>query len=819
MLVAISIFLIFVLAITNVTVNVEKQAKNSANRERAVSLANEAIEVSRNIRDNSFANLVDGTYGLSTSSNQWIYSGLSDTSGIFTRQLTISTLNANQKQLNVTVSWPDQISNTNSVTLSSILSNWQAITPTAGITVLKTVINHGGTKVASDFAPFKVGTTTVTLGVATNFIPGEYTISETTNPNYIQTFSGGCTTGGLIELETNDAQTCTITNEEKPSNLTVTKTVINHGLTKVASDFTLFVDSTPVTSGNTNTFNSGSHTVSETADSNYNLTFSGDCNSGGVVALAPGITKACTLTNEEKLSYITVNKTVVNNGGTKVASDFAPFKVGSTIVSLGVPTVINSGTYTVSEATDLNYLQSFTGDCDLSGVVTINSGNNKVCTITNTELLSPSGMLVYGNGGTSSDAISYKIFNSSNGTWTTASSTADIDGATTNKALRAVRVYSSPTRNEKIVISKHYNGTAQSIYAQVFNGTTWGNVQLLSSWNATTFLDVQNFDGTYLANGTFMVVFSDNTIIPKMRTWNGSSWSGQTSLTTLATAEIPAFIVTKTRPGTNEVMMASFSQNARTSTEYYNGSIWSSVTSHAASASVTTKRLVDFDWSPNNSLVGGLIYSNSSNDRALHIKIWTANGSGSGAWSSVANTANQGSASTRLGAVKIVGRPGANEFDACADFTVPSIICFKSDFTPTWTNPTNPTLGATTDAGIQRTFDIGFEQTAGTPAIGVYTDTTIIPKLKKYTAGTATWDVSATSLSSIVGTLKSVRVIPKPLSNDIMVLMGDSNLDVYSIVWDGTNNVMYSTPVGKALTTHGTNGSATAEYWYDFTWN
>jgi len=31
--------------------------------------------------------------------------------------------------------------------------------------------------------------------------------------------------------------------------------------------------------------------------------------------------------------------------------------------------------------------------------------------------------------------------------------------------------------------------------------------------------------------------------------------------------------------------------------------------------------------------------------------------------------------------------------------------------------------------------------------------------------------------------------------------------------------VMYSTPVGKALTTHGTNGSATAEYWYDFTWN
>lgn len=405
------------------------------------------------------------------------------------------------------------------------------------------------------------------------------------------------------------------------------------------------------------------------------------------------------------------------------------------------------------------------------------------------------GMLVYGDGGTTNDAIRYKTLSSSQ-TWSTAQSAADVDAGTTNRAVRSIKVYASSSRNEKIILSRHYNGTTQYIYGQVFNGTSWGNVQLMASWNAATFLDVQNFDGTYMANGNFMVVFSDNTIIPKMRVWNGTTWSAQTSLTTLAAGNIPNFIVTKARPGTNEVMAALFTQASDANTEYYNGSAWSAVTVHSAVAPLATKKFIDFDWSPNNSLIGGLVYTNSATDRSLDIKIWTANGLGSGAWSAVASTANQGVAATRLGAMSIKGRPGANQFLACNNNTRPNIICYISSFTPAWTNPTNQILAAATHPGIQQTFGIGFEQLSGDPAVAVYSDNTTTPKLKKFTAATTTWDAAATSLSTIGSNVATAKVVPNPISNDVMMLYADLNLDVFSQGWNGASNSAYTPVVG-----------------------
>jgi len=52
-----------------------------------------------------------------------------------------------------------------------------------------------------------------------------------------------------------------------------------------------------------------------------------------------------------------------------------------------------------------------------------------------------------------------------------------------------------------------------------------------------------------------------------------------------------------------------------------------------------------------------------------------------------------------------------------------------------------------------------------------------------------------------------------------MILATDASLDLYSIVWDGALNQLYSTPAGKAWTRHGIQGSATTDYWYDFVWD
>src|SRR5262245_58115575 len=64
----------------------------SGDRARAVALADEGLDAVRNIRDASYSNLTDNTFGLVQTGGVWTLSGTSDTTGIFTRQVTISTV-------------------------------------------------------------------------------------------------------------------------------------------------------------------------------------------------------------------------------------------------------------------------------------------------------------------------------------------------------------------------------------------------------------------------------------------------------------------------------------------------------------------------------------------------------------------------------------------------------------------------------------------------------------------------------------------------------------------------------------------------------
>ena len=435
------------------------------------------------------------------------------------------------------------------------------------------------------------------------------------------------------------------------------------------------------------------------------------------------------------------------------------------------------------------------------------------------------GMLVYGDGGTTADTILYRTLSAVTGLWSATSTAADVTTTSTNQYLRAVRLFSSPTRNEKIMISRHYDGTSQYIYAQVYNGTssTWGNVIRLSSWSAATFLDVQNFSGTYLANGNFMAVYSDNTVIPKSVIWNGTSWAVPVSLTTLGGSNIPNFIVAKARPGTSEVMAAFFTQATSTITEYNGTSTWSAITTHTTSSPINTKRFVDFDWvQGTTSTIGALAYTTSTTAKAIYAKIFQANGAGGGSWGAGVAAATQ---SSTVAALAIAG--GANQFQMCdkdAGVATSTIQCYNVTYigtTATVAKPTNSIIATTTDSGIQRSYHLDFES-SGNQGVLVYSDTTIVPKLKMYTTSTATWAAAPTAISTspfTAGVIKTVRAIPYQNSDDIMLLMADANLDLYSAMWDGAANAMATTTAGRVFAQHGINGSATADLWYDFAWN
>jgi uncharacterized repeat protein (TIGR01451 family) len=139
----------------------------------------------------------------------------------------------------------------------------------------------------------------------------------------------------------------------------------------------------------------GNFSVSESTDGAYSSVQTGDCS--GTIAIDQTLT--CTITYDDIAPTLTVIKHVINDdGGTAAASDFMlhlKVKNGADVVGspdqgseTGVLYTLSSGPYVVSEDTPTNgYAQvAITGDCDSSGEITLQPGENKTCAITNDDI-------------------------------------------------------------------------------------------------------------------------------------------------------------------------------------------------------------------------------------------------------------------------------------------------------------------------------------------------------------------------------------------------------------------------------------------------
>lgn len=98
------------------------------------------------------------------------------------------------------------------------------------------------------------------------------------------------------------------------------------------------------------------------------------------------------LCNEEttRTAQLTVIKVVTNdNGGNNVIADFQLFADNGVVplpVTSNVQTEVTAGNYTITETGVSGYQASFSGDCNVSGQVTLAPGDVKTCTITNNDL-------------------------------------------------------------------------------------------------------------------------------------------------------------------------------------------------------------------------------------------------------------------------------------------------------------------------------------------------------------------------------------------------------------------------------------------------
>jgi len=144
---------------------------------------------------------------------------------------------------------------------------------------------------------------------------------------------------------------------------------------------------------------------------------------------------------------LTVTKVVINdNGKTNVVSDF-PLFVGATSVISGVSNVFTSGDYVVSEGINSAYTQSFSGDCDSSGKITLYGGVSMSCIITNNDIAevghsSGGGGVVYGCKDPT--ATNYNYFSSSKPSLCVYKSTSVVSNPTTTTTVTSIVIPKLP---------------------------------------------------------------------------------------------------------------------------------------------------------------------------------------------------------------------------------------------------------------------------------------------------------------------------------------------------------------------------------------
>lgn len=498
-----SLFVLFLTAFAGVFYYGLQSSILAGKRSQATMVAEEGQEAVRSMKNSNFSSLVAGAHGLTYAGDTWSFSGTVDTVNGFTRQVTVTDIDSNRKDVTVTVTWPQTTNRTGSISFSSRVTNWKTVLNLGeGLMVNATVVNHGLSKGVSDFAPYKVGTTTVQLATSTKFGAGTYTV-----------------TGA--------------------------------------------------------------------SDSNYTLTFSGDCNSAGQVTLTASSSKLCTLNYEEKLAYVKLDGVVINNGGNKVIGDFAPFRVGSTTVVIGATTSIPSGTHYITEATSTQYMLSFSGQCFTDGRVILGSGESKNCTLTNEEIItgggggggtspSLSGLMVYGDG---TNIPKYRTYNVS----------TDAFSAETNTFVATVGptwiIKTAP--NAHYALAGYYDSTG-SLTVMCFNGTTWTQEFVATSGGiGNRHRNDIIFEKT---SGDALIVYSKGGTSGDATRWGklgyrtkpgsvgcgASNWSSESILTPLRTTSDIMYVkmVNDRRAGSDLVALTWVDTNDDISAKIWNGSSW-----------------------------------------------------------------------------------------------------------------------------------------------------------------------------------------------------------------------------------------------------
>ncbi len=132
----------------------------------------------------------------------------------------------------------------------------------------------------------------------------------------------------------------------------------------------------------------------------------------------------------------------------------------------------------------------------------------------------------------------------------------------------------------------------ESIWTQVWDGSSWGNKLRLES--DTDEEDYQQFDIAYeQSSGEAMVVWVDeDSNKPRYRTWDGDSWSSEAAANSVGSTEI-YWIKLAAKPDSDEIAMVTLDSGRDLNAQIWDGSSWGSNTEIDSNIETRSERAYD----------------------------------------------------------------------------------------------------------------------------------------------------------------------------------------------------------------------------------
>ncbi|MFM2339462.1 MAG: hypothetical protein RLZZ360_98 [Candidatus Parcubacteria bacterium] len=417
-----------------------------------------------------------------------------------------------------------------------------------------------------------------------------------------------------------------------------------------------------------------------------------------------------------------------------------------------------------------NWYQTTSGQFQTNTLfgATANDVNNNV-TVNST--VSSEIMLAYGDG--TNTTPRYRLWNGTS--WGIEQSAIAVGGT-----INWVRTAAGVKRDEYILVTMDQSNAT---YAQVYNATSssWGNQTLITSTvsNVTRKGIAVGYESV---SGDAMVVSCSNTKDPVYRTWNGSTWSATSSITT-SLVNVCNHVEIASDPTSDEMILVVRDSGAAVGNNYealvWDGTGWISsrvLGSVQAGQELRAGIGVKYESSGDQAVIA---VTNGTNNNFAYVTWlgpslgWSSNGT-----QALFNDFEFGS---------LAADPNSDLMTLCFINDSARVGAIRWDGS-VWTGTfTDFTITGNSQAG--RPVDCEYETTAGRSGyiLGTYSDTT---NLRYRTFATSTWDAQQTV--SGVGSGAGVFWVQTERAGDgtIVAISHDDAVagdEIESTYWNGTN--------------------------------